>query len=138
MTALRRKEVGRLYAEEQKAKAVGNFDLAQSLLEKADSLDSGNKMLKVEFKDVEKHRDGEAARYVVAAFTERAPIAVNFRQARLKEALGGVSQPYNLNFVFDQDTEEQAVSVSAKNVTFKQAFSDDPPGQQHGLQSDRA
>jgi general secretion pathway protein D len=123
MTALRRKEVARLFNEEQRAKTVGNLDLAQSLLEKADSLERGNPTLLTEIKDVERRRGGEEARYLVRAFEAPAPMAVNFRQAKLKEALRGISEPYGLNFVFDQGIEDSDVNVSAKNVTFQQTFS---------------
>ena len=59
---------------------------------------------------------------MLAAFRSQNPVAINFRDAKLKEALQAVCEPYNLNFVFDKNADNLDVSVSARNVNFEQAF----------------
>ena len=59
---------------------------------------------------------------MLAAFRSQNPVAVNFRDAKLKDALQVVCEPYNLNFVFDKNADNLDVSVSARNVNFEQAF----------------
>jgi general secretion pathway protein D len=121
-TALGRKEVSRLYVEAQRAKSVGNLDLAETLFQKAASYDTQNPNLKRELQGIDRSKKDSEQRYVLAAFHTAKPMAVNFRDAKLKDALKTMCDPYNLNFVFDKNTEELSVSVSAKNVSFEQAF----------------
>jgi general secretion pathway protein D len=121
-TALGRKEVSRLYVEAQRAKSVGNIDLAETLFQKAASLDTQNAGLKRELVDIDRSRKNEEQRLVLAAFQSPKPVALNFRDAKLKDALKVLCDPYNLNFVYDKNTEDLSVSVSAKNVGFEQAF----------------
>ncbi len=121
-TALGRKELSRLYVEAQRAKSVGNLDLAETLFERAASLDSQNTGIKRELVDLDRSKKSEEQRFVLAAFQSPKPLAMNFRDAKLKDALKVVCEPYNLNFVFDKNTDNLDVSVSAKNVTFEQAF----------------
>lgn len=121
-TALGRKEVARLSAEGQREKAVGNFDLAETAFQRAASFDTQNEGLKRELTDLDRARKGEEQRYVLAAFRSQNPVALNFRDAKLKDALQVVCEPYNLNFVFDKNADNLDVSVSAKNINFEQAF----------------
>jgi general secretion pathway protein D len=121
-TAAGRKELGRLYAEGQRAKAVGNYDLAETLYQRAASFDGHDEGLKKELTDLDRLKRGEEQRYVLAAFRSQNPVAVNFRDAKLKDALQVVCEPYNLNFVFDKNADNLDVSVSARNVNFEQAF----------------
>ena len=122
-TALGRKEVARLYAEGQRAKAVGNFDLAETALQQAARFDTQNEGLKKELTDIDRARKGEEQRYVLAAFRSPNPVGMNFRDAKLKDVLQVVCEPYSLNFVFDKNADNLDVSVSAKNINFEQAFS---------------
>ena len=121
-TAVGRKELGRLYAEGQRAKSVGNYDLAETLYQRAASFDGQNEGLKKELTDLDRMKKGEEQRFVLAAFRSQSPVAVNFRDAKLKDALQVVCEPYNLNFVFDKNADNLDVSVSARNVNFEQAF----------------
>ncbi len=121
--ALGRREVTRLYVEAQRAKSVGNTDLAETLFQRAASLDTQNASVKKELLDLDRSKRNEEQRYVLTAFKSAAPVALNFRDAKLKDALKVLCDPYNLNFVFDKNTENLDVSVSAKNVSFEQAFS---------------
>jgi general secretion pathway protein D len=121
-TATGRKETFRLYVEAQRAKSVGNTDLAETLLEKAASFDTQNSSLKRELLNIERTKRNEEQRVVLAAFQSPKPVAINFREAKLKDALKVLCDPYNLNFVYDKGTDNLDVSVSAKNVTFEQAF----------------
>ena len=121
-TAAGRNELARLYTEGQRAKAVGNFDLAETLYQRAASFDGENEGLKKELSDLDRLRRGEDQRFVLAAFRSQNPVAVNFRDAKLKDALQVVCEPYNLNFVFDKNADNLDVSVSARNVNFEQAF----------------
>ena len=121
-TAAAHKEVGRLYAEGQRAKSVGNYDLAETLYQRAGSFDTQNEGLKKELTDLDRLKKGEEQRFVLAAFRSPNPVAVNFRDAKLKDALQVVCEPYNLNFVFDKNADNLDVSVSARNVNFEQAF----------------
>ena len=121
-TALGRKEVSRLYVEAQRAKSVGNLDLAETLFQKAAGLDTQNAGLKRELLDIDRSKRNEEQRYVLAAFQSAKPVALNFRDAKLKDALKVLCEPYNLNFVYDKNTEDTSVSVSAKNVSFEQAL----------------
>ena len=70
-------------------------------------------------------KKSEEQRFVLAAFRSQNPVAVNFRDTKLKDALQVVCEPYNLNFVFDKNTDDLDVSVSARNVNFEQAFNMD-------------
>ncbi len=121
-TALGRKEVARLSSEGQRAKEVGNFDLAETLFQRAAGFDTQNEGLKRELTDLDRVRKGEEQRYVLAAFRSQNPVAMNFRDAKLKDALQVVCDPYNLNFVFDKNADNLDVSVSAKNINFEQSF----------------
>ena len=121
-TAAGRKELARLNAEGQRAKSVGNYDLAETLYQRAASFDTQNEDLKNELTDLDRLKKGEEQRYVLAAFRSQNPVAVNFRDAKLKDALQVVCEPYNLNFVFDKNADNLDVSVSARNVNFEQAF----------------
>ena len=121
-TALGRKEVSRLYVEGQRAKSVGNIDLAETLYQKAASFDTQNAGLKkraYRSRPLAKERGAAlCARGLSLAQASR----LNFRDAKLKDALQVVCDPYNLNFVFDKNADDLDVSVSAKNVNFEQAF----------------
>ena len=121
-TAVGRKELARLYTEGQRAKSVGNYDLAETLYQRAGSFDTQNEGLKKELTDLDRLKKGEEQRFVLAAFRSQNPVAVNFRDAKLKDALQVVCEPYNLNFVFDKNADNLDVSVSARNVNFEQAF----------------
>ncbi len=121
-TAFGRKEVSRLYVEAQRAKSVGNLDLAETLFQKAASLDSQNAGVKRELQDIDRTKKNAEQRFVLAAFQSAKPVAINFRDAKLKDALKVLCEPYNLNFVYDKNTDNLDVSVSAKNVSFEQAF----------------
>ena len=112
----------RLYIEAQRAKSVGNIDLAETLFQRAASLDPSSEGLKKELVEIEHSKKSEDSRFVLTAFRARDPLAINFRDAKLRDALKVVCEPYNLNFVFDKNTDNFDVSVSAKNVTFEQAF----------------
>ena len=120
--ALGRKEIARLSVEAQRAKSVGNMDLAETMLEKAASLDTQNASVKRELLDIERSKRADEQRVILAAFQSAKPIAINFRDAKLKDVLKVLCDPYNLNFVYDKGTDNLDVSVSAKNVTFEQAF----------------
>ncbi len=120
--AVSRKELARLNIEGQRAKSVGNYDLAETLYERAASFDGQNEGLKKELTDLDRMKKGDEQRFVLAAFRSQNPVAVNFRDAKLKDALQVVCEPYNLNFVFDKNADNLDVSVSAKNVNFEQAF----------------
>jgi general secretion pathway protein D len=120
--ALGRREVTRLYTEAQRAKSVGNMDLAETLFQRAAALDGQNPSLKKELQELDRSKRNEEQRYVLAAFKSAAPVALNFRDAKLKDAIKVLCDPYNLNFVYDKNTENLDVSVSAKNVSFEQAF----------------
>jgi general secretion pathway protein D len=120
--AMGRREVSRLYAEGQRAKSVGNTDLAETLFQRAGSLDGQNAGVKKELQDLDRSKRNEEQRFILAAFKSAAPVALNFREAKLKDAIKVLCDPYNLNFVYDKNTENLDVSVSAKNVSFEQAF----------------
>ncbi len=121
-TAAGRKELARLYAEGSRAKAVGNYDLAGTLYQQAASFDGHSEGLKREINDLDRMKKGEEQRYVLAAFHSQNPVALNFRDAKLKDVLQAVCEPYNLNFVFDKNADNLDVSVSARNVNFEQGF----------------
>ena len=121
-TAGARKEVARLYTEGERAKSVGNLDLADTLFQKAANFDPQNEALKKEVRELDRAKEGNEQRYVLAAFRSQDPVAMNFRDAKLKDALEVVSEPHRLNFVFDKNAENLDVNVSAKNVSFEQAF----------------
>jgi general secretion pathway protein D len=121
-TAVGRKELARLYTEGQRAKAVGNYDLAETLYQRAAAFDNQNEGLRKELSDLERLKKGDEQRFVLAAFRSQNPVAMNFRDAKLKDALQVVCEPYNLNFVFDKNADNLDVSVSARNVNFEQAF----------------
>ncbi len=121
-TALGRKEVARLYEEGLRAKSVGNYDLAETLLQNAAALDSQNPSLKEELAVLDRAKKSEEQHFVLAAFRSPGTVAVNFRDAKLRDALKTLCDPYNLNLVFDKSAGELDVSVSAKNVTVEQAF----------------
>jgi general secretion pathway protein D len=120
--AIGQQEAAKLFVEGQRAKAVGNYDLAETLFKRAGALGGDESGLKRELAKIERARTIEDQRMVLAAFKSGSPIAVNFRDAKLKDALKIVCDPYGLNFVFDKNTDNLTVSVSAKNVTFEQAF----------------
>ena len=61
-------------------------------------------------------------RYVIKAFESRTAVDLNFKQAKLKDALKAISGPHELNFVFDGDIQDKEVNVSATGVTYAQAF----------------
>jgi general secretion pathway protein D len=125
-TALGRKEVARLYAEGLRAKSVGNYDLAETLLQRAVAVDGANAALKQELEqelaDLDRDKKSEEQQFVLVAFRTPVPVTVNFRDAKLRDALKVLCDPYNLNFVFDKNVDNFDVSVSAKNVTVEQAF----------------
>jgi general secretion pathway protein D len=119
---IRRRELERLYNEGMRAKTLGNLDLAESLLQKASLLDSANARIGKELKDLASARSKIDQRYVIKAFDNRAPLDLNFKQAKLKDALKAIAEPHGLNFVFDADVQDAEVNVSASDVTFQQAF----------------
>jgi general secretion pathway protein D len=121
-TALGKKDMARLYAEGTRAKSVGNYDLAETMLQKAAFLDGENANVKRELADLDHAKKSEEQHYVLTAFHSPSPVAVNFRDAKLKDALKSLCDPYNLNFVFDKNADNFDVSVSAKNVNLEQAF----------------
>lgn len=122
MQTLRRREVGRLYADAQQARTVGNLELTQSLLEKANSLDRSNPKVEAALQEVKTQASDQQKRYVVKALDSDERIDLNFRSASLKDALDVISKHHNINYVFDPDVEASEVNISAKKVTFGQAF----------------
>ena len=122
LQALRRREVVRLYDEAERARSVGNADLAQSLLEKANSLDRGNPRIEAALRTLGDQEKRETQRYVIKALDARDVVDLNFRAAKLKDALKVIAEPYAINFVFDPDVETAEVNLSAKRVTFAQGF----------------
>ncbi len=117
-----KKELVRLYSEALRAKSVSNFDLADTLLQRAVALDPQNPNIKKELADLERTKKGEEQHFVLVAFQSPVPVAVNFRDAKLKDVLKVLCDRYDLNFVFDKNVDNLDVSVSARNVTFEQAF----------------
>lgn len=122
MRVIKRREVDRLYGEGMRAKTVGNLDLAESLLQKASMLEGGNAKLSKELSAIAAEKDKIDRRYIIKAFDSRAPINLNFKQAKLKDALKAVAAPHGLNFVFDADVQDTEINVVANGVTFEQAF----------------
>jgi general secretion pathway protein D len=122
MGLIKRREMDRLYGEGMRAKTVGNLDLAESLLHKASMAEPGNPRIAKELQDIAVTREKLDKRYVIKAFDSRSGIDINFKQAKLKDALKAISGPHNLNFVFDGDIGDKEVSVSASSVTYAQAF----------------
>ncbi len=121
-TASGRKDIARLYDEGQRAKSVGNYDLAETMFQKAALLDGSNANVKRELAALDHAKKSEEQHLVLAAFSSPSPVALNFRDAKLKDALKVLCDPYNLNFVFDKNTDNLEVTLSAKNVNFEQAF----------------
>ena len=68
-TAAGRKELARLYSEGQRAKAVGNYDLAETLYQRAASFDGHDEGLKKELTDLDRLKKGEDQRYVLAGLS---------------------------------------------------------------------
>ena len=131
-TALGKKDMARLYGEGVRAKSVGNYDLAETMFQKAASIDGENTNLKRELAELDRAKKSEEQHFVLAAFRSPSPVAVNFRDAKLKDALKVLCDPYNLNFVFDKNTDNLDVTVSAKNVNFDRC-SIWPAVEQHNL-----
>lgn len=122
MQVLRRSEVGRLYEEAQRAKSVGNSDLTQTLLENANSLDRGNPKIEGALRELTAQQKQDTQRYVIKALDSRETLDLNFRAAKLRDALKVISEAHTVNFVFDPDVETAEVNLSAKHVTFAQAL----------------
>lgn len=68
----------------------------------------------------EKERRGETLS--IKAFESREAIGLNFRNTKLKDALLAIAKQQDLNVVFDASVENIQVSVSARQLTFYQAF----------------
>jgi general secretion pathway protein D len=119
---LRQKEAAKLYLESGRAKTVGNFDLAETLLKEAAALDGGSTSLKQEFSKLAKEKAAGDQRKTLTAFRPGARISLNFRDAKLKDALKAAGAPYSLNFVYDKSAGNLDVNVSAANVTFEQGL----------------
>ncbi|MDO9384534.1 MAG: hypothetical protein Q7T86_16915 [Hyphomicrobiaceae bacterium] len=121
-SVISRREMDRLYGEAMRAKTVGNFDLAEGLFQKANMIESGNPRIAKELSEIATAREKIDRRYVIKAFDSRAPLDINFKQAKLKDALKVVSETHDLNFIFDGDMQDKEVNVSASHVTYAQAF----------------
>lgn len=119
---IKRREMDRLYAEGMRAKTVGNLELAENLFQKASLLQAGNPKIDKELKELAVARNKVDQRYIIKAFDSRTPIELNFKQAKLKDALKAVAAPHGLNFVFDADVQDTEVNIVANDVTFQQAF----------------
>lgn len=52
----------------------------------------------------------------------RQPITLSFRDARLKDAFGAVSQLSGINFIFDDAVKDQNVTITLEKATFQQAL----------------
>ncbi len=121
-SAMKRKEVVKLTASGERARSVGNRDLAQTFYEKAALLDRGNPKLQNTIKDMGEEQERDAQKYVVKAFDSKATLDMNFRGTKFKDAVKVISEQHNINFIFDPDVENAEVNVSAKQVNFVQAF----------------
>ncbi len=122
LQTLRRRVAGRLYEEAQRAKRVGNTKLSQTLLLKANGLLRGDPKIEAALRKVKDEEEEDQQRYVIKALESRETVDLNFRAAKLKDALKVISEPYAINYVFDPDVETAEVNISAKQVTFGQAF----------------
>lgn len=120
--ALRGRELERLYADAMRAKSVGNIEMAESLLQKAEGLDRGNPKLQLALREIDALQTRQEQRYVIKAMESSAPIELNFQATKLTDALKLISQPHSINFIYDPDVESAEVNVSAKRVSFAQAF----------------
>ena len=120
-STLKQKEVLRLSAKAERIKNTGNTGLTQSLYQRAELLDRGNARVLASLREMEEEerRGGAVA---IKAFESRAAIELNFRDTKLRDALLFIAKPHDLNFVFDTSVENVQVSVSAKRLTFYQAF----------------
>jgi general secretion pathway protein D len=92
------------------------------VLQRAASIDPENAAVRKELADVARARKSEEQHYVLAAFHSPNPVQVNFREAKLRDALKVLCDPNTLNLVFDKNADNLDVTVSAKNVNFEQAF----------------
>lgn len=122
MGVINRREMDRLYGEAMRAKTVGNLELAESLFQKASMIQGGNPRISKELTEISATREKLDRRYVIKAFESRTAVDLNFKQAKLKDALKAISGPHELNFVFDGDIQDKEVNVSATGVTYAQAF----------------
>ena len=118
----KQKEVLRFSAEAKRAKNSGNTELAQSLYRKAELLDRGNAKVLASLREIEQEKERRGETLAIKAFELRVAIELNFRDAKLKDALLAIAKPHDLNVVFDATVENIQVSVSAKQLTFYQAF----------------
>jgi len=119
---LRKKEAGRLFLEGRRARAVGNYDLAESLLKQAAGMAGGGVSLKEEIAQIAIDKKASERRTTLTAFRSPMPVTLNFRDAKLKDVLKVVGESYSLNTVFDKTAGNLDVTVSAKNVTLEQAL----------------
>jgi general secretion pathway protein D len=119
---LKRKDVLRFSAEAERARIAGNTEAAQSLYQKAEFLDRGNAKVLAALREMSQEEERRGEKFAIKAFESRTPIELNFRDARLKDALLVIAKPYNLNFVFDATVADVEISVSAKRLTFFQAM----------------
>ena len=121
--ALSHRELARLFIEAQRARSVGNYDLAETLLKQAALQDGGGVSVKKEIAKIEKDKRAVEKRATLSAFSSSVLISLNFRDAKLKDMLKVVGDSYALNFVLDKTASDLGVSISAKNVTLEQALS---------------
>ena len=119
---LKRKEVLRLSANAKRARVAGDTGLAQALYRKAEFIDTGNATVLAALRDMDLEAERRGENYAIKAFESRAPMELNFRGAKLKDALLVIAKPYNLNFVFDPTVGDVEVSVSARQLNFYQAL----------------
>ena len=118
----KQKEVLRFSAGAKRAKNSGNTELAQTLYRKAELLDRGNAKALASLREIEEEKERRGETLAIEAFESRAAMELNFRNAKLKDALLAIASPHDLNVVFDSSVENIQVSVSAKQLTFYQAF----------------
>ncbi len=119
---LKRKEVLKLSATAERARVAGDTGLAQALYRKAEFIDTGNAKVLAALREMDQEAERRGEKYAIKAFESRAPLELNFRGAKLKDALLVIAKPYNLNFVFDATVGDVEVSVSARQLTFYQAL----------------
>jgi general secretion pathway protein D len=120
--AQKQKEVLMLSAAAERAQRAGNTGLAQELYRKAELFDRGNAKVLASLRQLDRQDERHGEALEIKAFESPAIMAMNFRNAKLKDALLAISKPYDLNFVFDTSVDNIEVSVSARQATFYQAF----------------
>ena len=119
-TALARKEASTLYKEGMRQYKANNKEAARQRFTQALEVYPDHKKAAQKLKDLAQPQNTNKTGQFVLSSTK--PITLNFRNTDLKAAFEFIGKSFGVNVIYDEDIQDEQISLFADGVTFYQAL----------------